>query len=210
MARTGRPRGFDRAQAIEQAMHVFWTHGYESSSLALLKDAMGGISSPSFYAAFASKASLFEEVLQRYLATYGTVTAVLEDPSVPPRDAVEAALRASARMQTDPSHPPGCLLVISATTTPDDATGPQSILAQDRSFTRVGFASCIRRAVLAGELPNSIDVEGHALMLDTFIRGLTTQARDGVSSTALDAAIDCALSWWKSGARSSKKRAPIN
>jgi AcrR family transcriptional regulator len=191
-------------------MHVFWTHGYESSSLALLKDAMGGISSPSFYAAFASKAALFEEVLQRYLATYGTVTAVLEDPSVPPRDAVESALRASARMQTDPSHPPGCLLVISATTTPEDATGPQSILAQDRSFTRGGFASCIRRAIFAGELPDSIDVEGHALMLDTFIRGLTAQARDGASSLALEAAIDCALQWWKDSGRTSRKKGQRN
>lgn len=188
-------------------MHLFWAHGYESTSLALLKDAMGGISSPSFYAAFGSKEMLFEEVLKQYLETHGTVTAVLHDPSVAPRDAVEAALRGSARMQTDPLHPPGCLLVISATTTPGDAVGSQSILAMDRASTRQGFAACIQRAVEARELPGTFDVEAGALMLDTFMRGLTTQVRDGVAFAQLEAAIACAMHWWKPPRRSVRKSA---
>lgn len=186
-------------------MHLFWEHGFASTSLALLKDAMGGISSPSFYAAFGSKEALFEEVLERYLETHGTVTAVLHDPAMAPRDAVEAALEGSARMQTDPSHPPGCLLVVSATTTPEDAVGSQSILAMDRAFTRRGFAACIRRAVEAKELPVTFDVEAGALMLDTFMRGLTTQVRDGVSFVQLQSAIGCAMHWWKPGRRPARK-----
>ena len=56
MAQMGRPRSFDRDAAIEQALHLFWQQGYESTSLAQLKDAIaGGITAPSFYAAFGSK-----------------------------------------------------------------------------------------------------------------------------------------------------------
>ena len=53
MAQMGRPRTFDRNEAIRQAMTLFWQHGYESTSLAMLKSNLGnGITAPSFYAAF--------------------------------------------------------------------------------------------------------------------------------------------------------------
>lgn len=42
MAKMGRPRAFDRDEAIQQAMHLFWEYGYESTSLALLKEKIGG------------------------------------------------------------------------------------------------------------------------------------------------------------------------
>lgn len=75
--RTGRPRTFDREAAVSQAMHLFWEHGYESTSLAQLKAAIGrGITAPSFYAAFGSKEALFREAVDRYLTltTHGRVT----------------------------------------------------------------------------------------------------------------------------------------
>ncbi len=61
----GRPRSFDRDDAIETAMHLFWRHGYEGASLAMLTEAIG-IAAPSLYAAFGSKAGLYREALDRY------------------------------------------------------------------------------------------------------------------------------------------------
>ncbi|WMJ69639.1 TetR/AcrR family transcriptional regulator [Stenotrophomonas sp. 24(2023)] len=197
MTRTGRPRSFDRDTALEQAMQVFWARGYEAASLALLKDAMGGISSPSFYAAFGSKEALFEEVLQCYLATHGQVMAPLYQPGLDPRAAVERALHATARMQTDSGHPLGCLLNVAATTTPDEVETAQALLAGDRAATRAGFIECARRAVSNGQLPATSDAQAIGVMLDTFMRGLTAQARDGVPRAQMDAAIDALLAPWK-------------
>lgn len=196
MARTGRPRSFDRAQAVDQAMHAFWAHGYESTSLALLKEVMGDISAPSFYAAFHSKQSLFEEVLQRYVQTHGQVMASLNDLTLAPKEAVELALVRSARMQTGTDHPPGCLLVISATTCPDAAGTAQDMLRQDRVYTRQGFQRCAARAVAAGELPPDTDVKGMGLMLDAFVRGFTLQARDGLSFARLRGSIRSMMKPW--------------
>lgn len=39
MMRTGRPREFDRDHAIESAMKLFWSQGYEPTSLSQLKSA---------------------------------------------------------------------------------------------------------------------------------------------------------------------------
>ncbi len=64
----GRPRGFDRQEALEQATRLFWVKGYEATSIADLTQAMG-IGSPSLYAAFGSKEALYAESLQHYAET---------------------------------------------------------------------------------------------------------------------------------------------
>lgn len=196
MARTGRPRGFDRDEAIDQAMMMFWDKGYESTSLAQLKAGMGNISAPSFYAAFTSKEDLFLEVFARYLATYGQSSAMLRDSALAPRDAIEQTLRASARMQTDRAHPPGCLVVLSGTTCPDDKEALQAAVAADRARTRKGIDQCVRRAVKSGELPASTDVAGLATVYDSFLQGMSMQAREGVSLPKLNAAITLVMGVW--------------
>ena len=79
MARTGRPRKFDRDEALAAAMALFWRYGFEGTSLERLREAVGGLSSASFYAAFTSKEVLYHKVLARYLGTYGRVLDTLPD-----------------------------------------------------------------------------------------------------------------------------------
>ena len=67
--RMGRPRSFDRGQAVARAMELFWALGYEGTTLTDLQQAMGDISAPSFYAAFGSKEQLFREAVEFYTQT---------------------------------------------------------------------------------------------------------------------------------------------
>ncbi|OWY61502.1 TetR family transcriptional regulator, partial [cyanobacterium TDX16] len=66
----GRPRAFDRDEGVRRAMDLFWRGGYQDTSVSDLTGALG-ISAPSLYAAYGSKAGLFTEAADRYQAIEG-------------------------------------------------------------------------------------------------------------------------------------------
>jgi AcrR family transcriptional regulator len=61
----GRPRNFDKAEALDAALKLFWKHGYEGTSMAMLTDSIG-VNVASLYAAFGNKESLFLRCVERY------------------------------------------------------------------------------------------------------------------------------------------------
>lgn len=197
MARTGRPRAFNRDEALQAALTLFWTQGYEPTSLAQLKEAMGGLSSTSLYAAFGSKAQLFQEVVGVYRATHGTVTKGLYDQSVAPRQAIETCLRASARMQTDGAHPPGCLIVLGANNCGPASDEIAQVLQDERIRNRDAIAAQIRRALALGDLASTTDVDAMTGLFNTFLVGLSMAARDGASPSQLEASVDQIMSVWR-------------
>lgn len=193
--RTGRPRQFDRDTAVQQAMHLFWQNGYESTSLAQLKAAMGqGITAPSFYAAFGSKEALFREAVSRYLASHGQVMEPLWDNSLSPVTAIELALRQSARMQCEKNHPQGCMVALGVMSacSPENQQVMQP-LKDSRLRTRQGIKSCLQRAIECGELKATTDVAGLAALIDSFLLGISTLSRDGVTLAVIEGGISQAM-----------------
>ena len=199
MAQMGRPRNFDRDHALEQALHLFWGHGYDATSLAQLKAGLGGgISAPSFYAAFGSKEALFDECVQRYLATYAQVTECLWDDTLPPREAIETALRQSTRMQCEDGHPKGCMVALGVMSAPSPENARVAeALTQSRARTRAGIVACVERGIRAGQLPDTLDAPVMATVFDSFLQGVSILARDDVAHATLDAAITQLMQTWE-------------
>ncbi|NBV15450.1 MAG: TetR/AcrR family transcriptional regulator [Janthinobacterium sp.] len=198
MAQMGRPRTFDRQAAVEQAMFLFWQQGYESTSLSQLKAGLGGgISAPSFYAAFGSKEALFREAAQCYLDTYARVTECLWDDGLAPRQAIELALRQSARMQSEPGHPPGCMVALGCMSAPTpEHAAVAAPLTASRARTRAGFARCVERGLASGELAAGTDGAALAAAFDGFLSGVSIQARDGIGYAVFDGAITQLMRLW--------------
>src|SRR6202165_3566357 len=93
-AQLGRPRAFDPDAALDRAMHVFGSRGYEGASLSNLTRAMR-INRPSLYAAFGNKAELFRKVLDRYMdGPVGYFCKAFAAPKA--RDVVEAIFLGTA------------------------------------------------------------------------------------------------------------------
>jgi TetR/AcrR family transcriptional repressor of nem operon len=66
MGNVGRPKTFNNIDALIKAKDLFWSQGYESTSLNELIDAMG-ISRQSMYNTFGNKHALFLQCLEFYI-----------------------------------------------------------------------------------------------------------------------------------------------
>jgi AcrR family transcriptional regulator len=165
----GRPRGFEKDLALEQAMRLFWRHGYDGVSLEQLTTAMG-IAAPSLYAAFGNKAGLYRAALDRY----GLLDLSVMQQANTLTEAVYELLTSAIDAITDPARERGCM-VSSGLVAVHPAHQP---LADATAARRAAVRDELREAIgrfVTGEQPSSL-----ALYLSAVMTGLSVQARDGV------------------------------
>ncbi|NBE51097.1 TetR/AcrR family transcriptional regulator [Streptomyces boluensis] len=189
----GRPRSFDREKALRQAIWTFWERGYEATSVSDLTRAMG-IGPPSLYAAFGDKRTLFEEVLETYVDSYGSfgTRALDEEPTA--RAALGRMLHEAAAEFAAPGRPHGCLVIHAATncTTPE----VEQTLRERREANISTFESRIRAGVAARELPADCDPGALARYTAAVFQGMSQQARDGATQEELERVADLAMAAW--------------
>lgn len=194
MAR-GRPRAFDREEALRKAMETFWALGYDGASMSELTRAMG-VSSPSLYAAFGSKDALFREATALYESETGTalVAAIRDAPTA--RAAVEAFLFGSAEALSRPGRPPGCMIVLTAAGAHGVAEETRACLRRSRAGSRRMLADRLEKAVACGELPAGLDIAAIASFFATVQQGMTIQAVDGACAKTLESVARAAMAAW--------------
>jgi AcrR family transcriptional regulator len=179
----GRPRGFDTDKALEEAMEVFWRHGYEGATIAELTAAMG-INPPSLYAAFGSKEGLLKAALDRYAAKRAEfMRDVLSAPTA--REVVERLLLRIADLQTDPDNPPGCLLVAGGLACGVGAENVPFELASRRAQAEEQIRDRFVRAVKEGDLPADADPAALARYISAIIAGMGVLASSGANRDEL-------------------------
>ena len=190
----GRPRGFDRDEALGRAVQVFWRRGYQDASVSALAEAMG-IGSASLYAAFSSKAALFREAADRYQSLDAARPDRELEEGATARASVEGWLRANVDLFTRRGGPRGCLLTRAASSCPHDEPDVRRYLDASCRDRVTAVERRLRRAADAGEsLPAS--PPELARLLDTVLQGLAVRAIEGASRPSLQATIDLALATW--------------
>jgi AcrR family transcriptional regulator len=191
----GRPREFDEKKALDQAVELFWRQGYEGTSIADLRKAIG-ITAPSLYAAFGSKEALYRRVLEHYLAGLGRTLAdaLREEPDT--YIAVKRFLLESAQKFAGPKHPPGCLISCAIPTCAPENRPVAEIVAAKRMTSVHKLRRRFQEAVKKGELPRRTDTEQLARFYGAVIQGMSMQALDGAGVKALRGIAETALLAW--------------
>jgi AcrR family transcriptional regulator len=189
----GRPREFDIDVALERAMELFWRQGYEGTSLADLTRELG-LTRPSLYAAFESKAALFLKALDLYEARAGYRRAALTAPTAGAY--ARALLEGAADLHGDKKNPPGCLGVQGALACAPQSDAIREELIRRRKIGENIIRERLKRAKAEGDLPSDADPADLARYLSIVIYGITIQAAGGATRHELRSAAELALRSW--------------
>lgn len=175
--RRGGPRTFNRDQAVDTAMRLFWRHGYEGVSLNDLTSAIG-VAPPSIYAAFGSKAGLYREALDHYFGLPGALQELGATATLP--ETVETLLRKAVDAVTDPAGERGCMVSSGMLQCASENSDLALELVERRNSMR---------EMIAETLTHWLDQEratSLARYLVAVLQGLSIQARDGASRKELE------------------------
>jgi len=101
---------FDREAGVAIAQSLFHQRGYDAVSIADLTQALD-IKPPSFYAAYESKAKLFERTLQRYSLENRLPLDKILSPDKSVAESIESLLVAAARQYGRHAQQRGCMVI---------------------------------------------------------------------------------------------------
>ncbi|MDX1733030.1 MAG: TetR/AcrR family transcriptional regulator [Halioglobus sp.] len=187
-----RPPEFDRRDAVDAALHLFWEQGYNATSLSQLLEVMA-INRSSFYAAFRDKRSLFIEVLELFARRTRDILEQV-DASDDPLGAIRHFFEVTLFEVPARRARRGCLLVntvLESAYLDDELSrlSAERLAEMERAFER-----CFRRAIDAGQIDARQDPAKLAGFIMTLNQGLRVASRKMQTRRELDDILTTGLS----------------
>ncbi len=164
----GRPRRFDPEEAVVAAQRLFHAHGYDGVSVADVTEALG-INPPSFYAAFGSKAGLYERVLDRYNSVNAVPLDALLRGDRPVAACLASLLEEAARYYAADPVATGCMVL--------EGTRSNDAQARDAALAFNLAAERVIHDYIAARQPE--DAQRLTDFVSTTMSGLSAKARNG-------------------------------
>lgn len=171
-----RSKSYDENEVLERAMNVFWSNGYEATSVRLLEKEMG-INQFSIYSSFFNKKNLFIESIRWYREyVKQNVYQILLREDSGMKD-LEQYLLNTARKKRVPGTAKGCLVVNTAA----ELGGTDEEIAAEVNiyfnFIREMLKSILQRAVVKGEISAGTDIEKQSAFFLGIMQGLSVASK---------------------------------
>jgi len=189
MART---KTFDEEKTLDRAVELFWSKGFDATSIANLEKHLG-LGRQSLYNTYGDKRTLFLRAIRRYAEKNQ-------------REAVARLLEKSASLSAIHRHfhglvgfltPTGprraCLVTNSILEMGERDVDVAKSCSENERAVRGGFVHALQNAVRLGELPADFDVDTWSGLLMTQVYGMAVMAKSGASAQKLKRSADLLL-----------------
>lgn len=171
----GRPKAFDRDEAVTTVMNEIWEHGYEACSTKAISEKLG-ITRSSFYNAFGSREALFLEIIEAYNGPAPDRDWFPINDTCSVLEVITGVIHSLCKTRVNDSSARGCL-VINSLTELVSRNGRLGPAMEDIFSTNIEYLEkilCI--AVERGEM-ESCDLRIKALAFQNVLVGLNVMSK---------------------------------
>lgn len=184
-----RPLEFDPDKALNEAMELFWSNGYDGTSLSDLLDVME-LSKSSFYQSFGNKKQLYQQCLHQYRKQISKQLLADLDNASSAMDFLEDLFVSISRKADTPKGRRGCLIMNSASAkAPFDSEIGKIVKSGAQQFEKI-FYKAIKQAQKEGDIPFEKDPHAMAQYLVSSRSGLLAMAKSGSTTEELNQIIE--------------------
>lgn len=187
-----RPREFDEDQVIAQAMDVFWSRGYEATSITDLMEATG-LAKGSIYKGFGDKRSFFLRALGRYLDEGTNDMCALLDAAATPEQGLRRWLHSIVELATHKGERRGCFGVNCAIELAPHDPEIRALIRSHQARAQRRVAATIAQGIAKGTFAESLDPDIGARSLVTLVNGLQVSGKLGMTRAEALANVELAL-----------------
>ena len=191
-----RPVQFNRPQALEQSMYLFWRNGYTNTSLQQLGEQMD-MRPGSLYAAFKNKRQLFFETLELYFERSSKLFKQRLQSGDSSMQGINEFFELLIADLVNEKSIKGCLMINTATELADQDIEIKHKLEAMFESHEQQFYKALKLAQAEGELADDKDPQALARFLLMGVRGLKVYSQTDNSKAKLQSLADILLSTLK-------------
>jgi len=181
-----RAKIFHEEDVTNRAMTLFWSKGYEPTSIADLTQVMG-INKGSLYHSFGNKRSLFKRALLKYDVEHRRATLARMSKITDPIVSIDTLFSLLVKQSLDDIEKKGCMLVNSTLELPHHEDDIKAIVVAGMNEFEDYFRRQLILAKQNGTVSNDVNIETTAKGLLTLVVGLRVLARGVFSEDELNA-----------------------
>jgi len=179
-----RVKEFDEVKALEKAMHLFWNHGYDGTSLQMLEKAMGLVRT-SIYNTYGNKRKLFNTVISHYEETVIAQLMMSVEKESDIRKSMAKMLNGEINLHFNKNNPGGCLIVLSVLEKAQHGDESTKLLESIVRKMEKFLTKKISDAQNEGQISMAVDVKSVSLAIATTVVGIAVMGKAGFSKSAL-------------------------
>lgn len=188
-----RHKEFDRDEALQKAMEVFWSRGYEGTSIQNLVGHMG-INRQSLYDTFGDKHALFLLALDRYCQVEGKKAIELLESSNSVRKALKQLFAGVVERALDDKQRRGCFAGNAMSELAGRCKATAARTGSNTATMENALYRALQRGKDEGEFSTLRDLRAMARFLSSSLQGLVLMSKSTQDRKTLEDIVKVTLS----------------